>query len=1075
MSLPRAVRRSASVVVLAQIGVLALALAGASGAPNAPGPKNDPAPQAVPGELIVRFQDGVPEAEQDKALAKAGAKAKKKLGKKELKLAAVDAAQLKRARAELERDPRVAYAEPNYRVFADVIPNDASFAQLWALHNTGQTVNGIRGSADADIDAPEAWDVTRGSSSVVVGVIDTGIDFSHPDLAATQWTNPGESCTGCPTDGIDNDGNGYVDDWRGWDFANDDNDPFDDNSHGTHVSGTIGAVADDGVGVAGIASVSLLALKFLNANGSGTTADAIRAVNYANAAGVQLTNNSWGGGGYSQALRDAIREADARGALFVAAAGNDSTNNDVAPHYPSSYDLPNVVSVAATTSTDALASFSNYGRGSVDLAAPGDNIYSTIPGGGYDWFSGTSMATPHVTGSLALTKSAFPTASGIALKALLLESVDAKASLTGKVASDGRLNVNNAVRCAGAARIWLDAPSPGFTAAIGQPIPINAIGTTCADPTGVTVSATVNGAPVPLTPRGDGLYTGTYLPTATGTLAVQATATDGAATDTRSVSGSVVDDYWQSYVPFDWIDATAGGTSVSLGDDASATVALPFTFDFYKQPFTSVQISSNGYVVFGASPATEYWNEPIPTTTAPNGFAAPLWDDLNPFGGGAIWYRVVGTAPTRKFVVAWLDVPHFGTSNGATFELVLEEGTNSITYQYRDTTLGDSILDYGKSATVGIENETGTIGKQFSSGKPTLQGYENTTAIRYSIGLPPDTAPPAAPTDLTATGGEQRVSLGWTANTDPDLAGYRIYRHPGDGAWTSIATTTSTALTDMPVSAGTTYTYRVTAYDRTGNESAASPEASATPTPDTTPPAAPTALTATAANLRVDLDWPNNTEPDVTGYGVDRQNPDGTWSRLTTIAASAYADTGVAAGTTFTYRVTAFDGAGNESTPSPTASATPTRVTTTVYQPAGYQILNGTLAGGSLASLSANDGSRLAITRSNRVAAFYARATISPTERATLQRLTIDYDGNASASAVSLTLAVYNWSTATWLTVDGPRTGVTTDRMFTWTTTATPIDFVSPSGEIRFRVRGDRSSSTSFTTRTDLVRFSVEY
>jgi subtilisin family serine protease len=421
MSLPRAVRRSASVVVLAQIGVLALALAGASGAPNAPGPKNDPAPQAVPGELIVRFQDGVPEAEQDKALAKAGAKAKKNLGKKELKLAAVDAAQLKRARAELERDPRVAYAEPNYRVFADVLPNDASFAQLWALHNTGQTVNGIRGSADADIDAPEAWDVTRGSSNVVVGVIDTGIDFSHPDLAATQWTNPGETCTGCPTDGIDNDSNGYADDWRGWDFANDDNDPFDDNSHGTHVSGTIGATADDGVGVTGIASVKLLALKFLNANGSGTTADAVRALNYANAAGVQLTNNSWGGGGYSQALRDAIREADARGAVFVAAAGNDSTNNDVAPHYPSNYDLPNVVSVAATTSTDALASFSNYGRGSVDLAAPGDNIYSTIPGGGYDWYSGTSMATPHVTGSLALTKSAFPTASGIALKALLLE------------------------------------------------------------------------------------------------------------------------------------------------------------------------------------------------------------------------------------------------------------------------------------------------------------------------------------------------------------------------------------------------------------------------------------------------------------------------------------------------------------------------------------------------------------------------------------------------------------------------------------------------------------------------------
>ena len=444
--------------------LVALALAGAS-ASTARGPeKRDPAPLAVPGELIVVFREGVSEAEQNKALAKAGAKEKKKLGKAKAKLASV--AEIKRAREELASDPRVAYAEPNYRVFADVIPNDASFAQLWGLHNTGQTVNGIRGTADADIDAPEAWDVARGSSSVVVGVIDTGIDFTHPDLAAAQWTNPGESCTGCRTDGIDNDGNGYVDDWRGWDFVNEDNDPFDDHSHGTHVAGTIGGVADNGLGVAGVGAVSLVALKFLSGGGSGTTADAVRAVNYANALGIPITNNSWGGGGYSQALYDAIRDADARGSLFVAAAGNDATDNDIGPHYPSNYDLPNVISVAATNSSDQLADFSNYGDGTVDLAAPGDNVYSTIPGGAYDWYSGTSMATPHVAGALALAKSQFPSATGMSLKALVLRSVDPKSSLSGRVASGGRLNVDTAVRCSSTPRVWLD--SPGLSWAYGR-------------------------------------------------------------------------------------------------------------------------------------------------------------------------------------------------------------------------------------------------------------------------------------------------------------------------------------------------------------------------------------------------------------------------------------------------------------------------------------------------------------------------------------------------------------------------------------------------------------------------------
>src|SRR4051812_43848737 len=272
----------------------------------------------------------------------------------------------------LEDDPRVAYAEPNFVLAADRTPGDPSFLQLWGLNNTGQSVNGQTGTADADIDAPEAWDVTTGSTAVAVAVIDTGVDFSHPDLAGSQWINPGEDCAGCRTNGVDDDDNGYVDDWRGWDFVGNDNDPFDENSHGTHVSGTIGATGANGIGVAGVNwNVRIAALRFLDAAGYGDTAEAVKAVLYAAAAGIPITNNSWGGGEYSQALGDAIAEADRKGTLFVAAAGNETTNTDGGAHYPSNYHSPNVISVAATTSRDQLAYFSNFGATSVDLGAPG--------------------------------------------------------------------------------------------------------------------------------------------------------------------------------------------------------------------------------------------------------------------------------------------------------------------------------------------------------------------------------------------------------------------------------------------------------------------------------------------------------------------------------------------------------------------------------------------------------------------------------------------------------------------------------------------------------------------------------
>jgi thermitase len=326
----------------------------------------------------------------------------------------------------LNNDPKVAYAEPNYlyytiknnRNLQDILtyvdqdnssaaPNDPSFTKLWGLANTGTNEplsqgrnSSPTGRAGVDINALKAWSITKGSKSIKIAVIDTGVDYNHPDLVENIWTNTAEA-NGTP--GVDDDGNGYIDDIHGYDFANKDGDPMDGNGHGTHCSGTIAAAHDNGVGVAGVmAHAQIIGVKFLTDQGSGSTADAILSIDYAIKQGVDIMSNSWGGSGRSEALLEAIERANAAGIIFTAAAGNNAADNDTTPSFPANYDVENVISVAAHNYDDKLASFSCFGATTVHISAPGRNILSTVNGNAYDVYSGTSMATPHVSGVVGL-------------------------------------------------------------------------------------------------------------------------------------------------------------------------------------------------------------------------------------------------------------------------------------------------------------------------------------------------------------------------------------------------------------------------------------------------------------------------------------------------------------------------------------------------------------------------------------------------------------------------------------------------------------------------------------------------
>jgi thermitase len=409
--------------------------------------------------VIVRFRAGTEARERAAVRAAAGTELERGLAVAGLQLVDPEPGVSPRQAIErLERSDDVLYAEPDELRTATLRPNDPRYRSQWGLPMAGM---------------PGAWDLTTGSATTAVGVLDSGIDYAHADLAPNVWRNPGESGDSREANGIDDDGNGFVDDWRGWDWIDDDNVPADANGHGTHVAGTIGARGNDGRGVAGVAwRTGLVPLRVLDANGSGRVSDIVAAYSYAARAGLPVVNASLAGPNYSQAEYDAIRAASQT--LVVVAAGNDSRDNDVAGSYPCNQPLPNVICVAATDEGDALAGLSNFGRRSVDLAAPGVKVMSTLPGGGWGLMSGTSMAAPHVAGTAALIASLYPEASVAAKRAALLSTVDDRPSLAGRTLTGGRLNAQRALssppdEAAFPADSGIDPARPPSDAAAGLP------------------------------------------------------------------------------------------------------------------------------------------------------------------------------------------------------------------------------------------------------------------------------------------------------------------------------------------------------------------------------------------------------------------------------------------------------------------------------------------------------------------------------------------------------------------------------------------------------------------------------
>jgi serine protease len=643
------------------------------------------------------------------------------------------------------KDPDVLYAEPNFIYTIQTVPNDPSFGSLWGLNNTGR---------DSDINAPEAWDIVTGSPDTIVAVIDTGVDYKHQDLLDNIWVNPGE----IPGNGIDDDGNGYIDDVHGINAITGKGDPMDDHYHGTHVSGTIAASGNNGIGVAGINwNARIIGCKFLDSDGYGNDGDAIECLNYLydlktrtnNPVDVVLSNNSWGNALYSQALADAIDAQRRAGILFIAAAGNYSMDNDFTPFYPCSYYLPNVVSVAASDSYDRLSDFTHYGAHSVHVAAPGEYIYSTFPNNQYEHLKGTSMATPHVSGLAALLKSQDLGRDWKTIRNLMLAGGQDNATSAGKTitgkrirAADtggvGSLTCNNQVVGA-----RLRPVASTVTVPAGTSLGLSYLHINCGIPNGDVTVAVSDGTQIVLNDDGhgfdqeayDGVYSAQWTPSTQGTYTLTFPGND--IVTVRAAWG-----YHQAVETTYNYRTMIGASTLNLGDDESVERISPFPIQFAgdSEGFTSLHISSNGHINF-TKPNPKAFVMPLPTAWFQT-LVAPLWDDLDPASGGMVLWNVLGVSPNRELVVEWYNVPHYGTdcTGSVNFQVVFFENSPDILFNYADVGFGSASCSSGASATVGI---------QMNPSQAVQYSY-NTASLRDGLALL------WKPVDLIANAGQDR-------------------------------------------------------------------------------------------------------------------------------------------------------------------------------------------------------------------------------------------------------------------------------------------------------------------------------
>ena len=893
--------------------------------------------------ILVRFKTGVSNSSKNSLHKALGTRLKKSF-KITPEVQVIEIGQgksVEKILQEYQKDPNVVYAEIDQIIHLKATtPNDISYSQLWALNNTGQS----GGLSNADINAPEAWDISQGSNDVVVAVLDTGIDYTHGDLVDNIWTNPGE----IPGNGIDDDNNSYIDDIHGIDTGDNDTDPMDIEGHGSHVAGTIGARGNNNLGVVGVNwNVSIIACKIFSLSTSqdieAFASDAAECLDYLadlkvnHGVNIVATNNSWGWiGTPSQTLMDAIDRQRQAGILFVAAAGNDALDNDRYLDNPSSYYYPNVISVAASTDSDTLAFFSNYGKRSVHVAAPGVDILSTIlydgfggylppvqnphsqvffdnveSGSGgwsadgtwnittaesfstshswtdssignysnssnmsltsstvnlgsyfgqtlylgfyakydletyfdfvhveittdsvnwfeletltgissgweffslqipstyvkgsfrvrfrlesdftvnrdgiyiddigigttpftptassgpyrYDSYSGTSMASPHVVGLLALLKAQNPARTWSELKNLVMSSGKPISGLQSNTVSGRRISAFNtdntgAMSCSNQTVLSRLQPrnySYGFEG--GQTANISMMHVNCDQPAGdVTVTIQETGDVITLLDNGlnydqvagDGVYSADINLADFGRETATIQFPDSSEVYARTVYN------YQPATPntFQWRDVSAIGQPVVAGDDEIGYIEAPFDINFGNNtsPFTKLAITTNGYLVMQriGDPVIEisiFENQKIPSSLLSN-IVAPFWDDLVVDSATNLIWGVTGVAPNRELVVTWQNVHAFGGVLGISFQVVFKENSPDIIMNYLDVNARISGFDRGASATVGVQ-VSDSIGQQFSYNTAALNdGLSLRWVMQDGVANTPELPPPAVP------------------------------------------------------------------------------------------------------------------------------------------------------------------------------------------------------------------------------------------------------------------------------------------------------------------------------------------